>query len=139
MACKQETKVVGDKTIFCRQLPATKAMVIKAKLIQIGGENILPFVEGKADILAMMRLEQMAKPEELVALIKELVCQVRVNGEEVMPQQFDMKYQGNLWEVVELFAFACEVNYKDFFEQGFSVLNQSLYPQEQEVESQEEK
>lgn len=122
MACKEVTRDIGGKKCFIRQWPATKAMKMKAELVKMGGEIILPFVEGKADLLAMMALEKNTKPDELVALIKEFVCAVRVNGEEVMPAMFDMKYNGELWEVVELFAFACEVQYKDFFEQGLQKL-----------------
>lgn len=120
MACKSQTREINGKTCFCRQWPASKAMVMKAKLIQIGGADILPFVEGNADLFAMIRLERAAKPDELVALIKELVCTVRVDGEEILPTSFDSKYSGELWEVVEMFTFACEVNYKDFFEQGLA-------------------
>lgn len=123
MACKDGTRVIGEKAVFMRQWPATKAMINKARLIQVGGDNVYPFIEGKPDVLAMANLEAMSKPEELVALIKEFVCAVRVDGEEVLPAQFDVKYQGNLWEVVELFAFACEVQYKTFFEQGLERLS----------------
>lgn len=118
MACKEVRKELNGKQLFCRQWSATKAMTMKARLIQIGGEHILPFVEGKPDLVSMIRLEQRAKPEELVEIIKEFVCAVRVDGEEIFPATFDVKYTGELWEIVELFAFACEVNYKDFFEQG---------------------
>ena len=124
MALKEVTKQINGKTVFCRQWPASKAMVNKAKLIQIGGTTVMPFVDGIADIVAMMELEQLAKPDELVSLIREFVCEVRVDGKEILPAQFDSAYKGNLWEVVELFAFACEVQYKDFFELGFNAHSQ---------------
>ena len=120
MACESQTKEINGKTVFCRQWPATKAMTMKARLMQLGGATIMPFVEGKPDLFAMMELEAASKPEELVQLIKDFVCEVRVDGEQTMPNQFDVKYQGNLWEVIELFAFACEVQYKSFFEQGLA-------------------
>jgi len=71
----------------------------------MGGEYILPFVDGQADLFAFSKLEQHADPEALIALVKEFVCTVRVNGEETIPAMFDMKYTGELWEVVQLFAF----------------------------------
>lgn len=74
MALKEVTREINGKQAFCRQMPATKAMIKKAELIKMGGDTILPFVEGEADILAMIRLEQRANPDELVALIKEFVC-----------------------------------------------------------------
>ena len=122
MGCKEATKEIGGKQVFCRQWSATKAMVMKAKLIKIGGTDILPFTEGKADLASMIHLERSASPEELVALIKEIVCAVRVDGVEISPPLFDMEYSGNLWGVVEIFTFACEVNFKDFFEQGVASL-----------------
>lgn len=118
MALKEVTKQIDGHQVFCRQMPATKAMIKKAELIKMGGANILPFIEGNADLVAMLRLEQNSEPENLVKLVKELVCTVRIDGEEVQPALFDMKYAGELWFVVQVFAFACEVNYKDFFEQG---------------------
>lgn len=122
MACKEVTKEIGGKQVFCRQWSATKAMLMKAKLIQMGGVDILPFVEGKADLASMIRLEKSATPEELVSLIKEFVCSIRVDGKEIQPAMFDMEYSGELWLIVEMFTFACEVNYKDFFEQGVTSL-----------------
>ena len=122
MACKVVTREICGKEAFCRQWPATKALKMKAELVRMGGQTIIPFVHGKADLSAMLALEAKSKPEELVQLIKEFVCSVRVNGEEVTPATFDMKYTGELWDIVELFTFACEVQYKDFFEQGLAKL-----------------
>lgn len=122
MACKEVTKEIDGKQCFCRQWNATKALTKKAELIQMGGIDIMPFVEGFADIKAMIALERKAKPDELVSLLKEFVCSIRVDGVEVQPAMFDMTYSGNLWLIVELFTFACEVQYKDFFEQGLTRL-----------------
>lgn len=118
MACKEVTKEIGGKQVFCRQWPASKAMVMKAKLIKMGGMDIIPFVEGRADLVSMVQLERKSNPEELVNLVKEFVCSVRVDGKELNLALFDMEYSGKLWEIVEVFTFACEVNFKDFFEQG---------------------
>ncbi len=123
MACKEVRKELNGKQLFCRQWTATKAMIMKAQLVDIGGEHILPFVEGRPDLVSMIRLEQRAKPIELVNIIKEFVCTVRIDGEEILPSNFDEKFSGDLWEIVEIFAFACEVNFKDFFEQGAKSLN----------------
>lgn len=123
MACRDVSREMDGKTLFCRQWSATKAMKMKAELIKMGGEVILPFVEGEANIQAMMALEHRADSDELVRVIKEFVCTVRVDGEEITPATFDMKYKGELWFVVKLFAFACEVQYKDFFDQGLKELN----------------
>lgn len=123
MALKEVARQIEGHSVFCRQMPATRAMQKKAELIKMGGGDILPFVEGRADITSMVALERKSDPQELVALVKELVCTVRVDGEEVTPTLFDVKYSGELWLIVQLFTFACEVNYKDFFEQGFASLN----------------
>lgn len=127
MACNEETREINGVKCFTRQWNATKAMQKKAELIKMGGETMLKFVEGKPDILSLMALEKEAKPDELVALIKEFVCSVRVDGKEITPAMFDIEYSGDLWQVIELFAFACEVQYKNFFESGLERLN-DLYP-----------
>ncbi len=120
MACKEVSREINGKQMFCRQWSATRAMEMKAKLLQIGGEDVIAFVEGEPSLLALVRLEKSAKPAELVSIIKEFVCAVRVEGEEITPSSFDHKYAGELWEVIQVFAFACEVNFKDFFEQGLA-------------------
>lgn len=135
MALKEEKRSLRDHEVFARQWPATKSMEMKAKLVKVAGMDILPFVEGKPDLTAMMRLESHAEHTELVALIKEFVCTVRMDGKEITPTMFDTQFKGDLWLVIELFAFACEVQYKHFFEQGLTKLEE-LNQQAQEQQTQ---
>lgn len=120
MALREETREINAKSAFCRQMPATKAMIKLGTLMSLGGEHLYSFIEGEADLPSFIRLTQNSDPDELMAIVKEFVCTVRVDGEEISPAMFDMKFSGDLWEIVQMFAFACEVNYKDFFEQGLA-------------------
>ena len=122
MACKEEKKDIGGKSIFVRQWSATKALEMQAKLISGLGDISLPFIEGNATFghyLAIMR-----DYPEFIPVMKEFVCSARVDGKDISNAMFDIEYSGDLMRVYETFAFVVEVQFKDFFAVGLGTLDQ---------------
>lgn len=72
------------------------------------------------DIIALLN-----SSSEVVPLIKEFVSSARIDGKEIVPATFDKYYNEELLFIFKVFSFVCEVQYKDFFEQGQNLQDQS--------------
>lgn len=120
MATRDLNGVIDDKPVYVVQWPATKALENLSKALDTFGAKLAPFVEGNyllGDIIALINSD----PKKSVTLIKEFVAAARIDGKEVLIPTFDKHYNGELMLVFKVFAFVCEVQYKDFFEQGQSL------------------
>lgn len=116
MACVDLNRVIEDKTLYIKQWPATIALENLSKALSTFGPNLGPFVEGDfmlGDVIALLN-----SSGDVVSLVKEFVSAARIDGKEVLPATFDKYYQKDLLFVFKVFSFVCEVQYKDFFEQG---------------------
>lgn len=118
MACKDDTRTIGDRPVYVRQWPATTAIENLSKGIEVFGAAFGPFVDGDADFAHVLQLLHGAKSEDIMPLLKEYVCCARIDGVEVSSATFNQMYNGELDLVFKVFGFVCEVQYKDFFEQG---------------------
>ena len=128
MACKTETKQIGDNEYSVTQWPATKSMLVKFKLAKTFGAT-LAIIAGQSDDSKTSKKkasENDAKslseglstlfnnnsPEEIVALMKECVIGVGCNGSFITASSFDTLFSGDdLLEVYKVFLFVLKVNY----------------------------
>lgn len=72
-----------------------------------------------AVIVAVMQSED---PNKTASLIKHFVCQVRIAGSKILPDQIDEMFNGGagLGQVAEIFAHVICAQYKDFFAYGLA-------------------
>lgn len=122
MACKAINAEIDGRAVFVLQWPATKAMEMQAKLLNTMGGNVLPFIHGDWKFGDLVRLISIAdNPQEHVALVKEFISCARLDGAEITPALFDFTYSGDLMLAYKVFAFACEAQFKDFFNLGLEM------------------
>lgn len=130
MSCKTETKTIGDHEFSVTQLPATKAILMKVKLIKTFGATLARIAsmatntskdkkdtsdtDAKALSEGLSILFQGNSPDEIVALMKECVVGVACDGTKITSSSFDELFSGdNLLEVYKVFLFMLQVNYSD--------------------------
>ena len=130
MACKDMNRIIEDTPVYVRQWPASTAIENLNKALQVFGGNLTPFIEGDYKFGDVIRILHTADKEELMPLLKDFVCAARIDGVEVTASTFNMQYSGRLNFVFNIFAFVCEVQYKDFFEQGLKLTDQEQPQQE---------
>ena len=117
-----ETKEIEGKTHFVRQMPAQQSLKFLSRLTKHTGGHLPQLVEGNLDIRGVLAMLKASEEDDLIPLIRDLVCMVRVDNEEITSAKFDMMFKGNMMYLFKVFAFCCEVQYRDFFEQGLSEL-----------------
>lgn len=125
MACMDMNRVINDKPVYVRQWAATLAIKNLSMALSTFGGPFGTFVDGDSKFLDTLRLLQGTEPDKLMPLLMEFVCCARIDGQEVTPATFNSIYNGELELVFKVFGFVCEVQYKDFFDQGQEVLDQS--------------
>lgn len=120
MACQSSNAEIKGHTVFARQWPASKAMAMQLKLLNVMGIDAIPFIEGIAEFKHILRLSQIPNKttEEILEVIKEFIFCARMDGKEITPATFDIEFSGDLMLAYKIFGFVCEVQYKDFFAQG---------------------
>lgn len=142
MACEllqREFTISEDKEVLvgCRQLAASKALDLHVELISTVGDAMFPFVENKfnfADILYLMR---QGKNTNLTDLIKRVVCMATLDGVEIKPATFDVKFGNDLMLICKIFGFVLEANFLDFFKEGLEI-NAQRQLEAEEASKQEE-
>lgn len=120
MACQSKNAEINGHTVFARQWPASKAMANQLKLLNVLGIDAIPFIEGKAKFNHILRLSRIPdkSTEQVLEVIKEFIYCARLDGKEITAATFDIEFSGDLMLAYKIFGFVCEVQYKDFFEQG---------------------
>jgi len=129
MACKTgsrdfKNQAGDDVTVFVRQLPATKALDLQIELLNVMGADVFPFINGDFDFGNLVRVMTVTQHDKLSEIIKRTVCLANRDGKEVSLAEFNSVYNGDLMLVCKVFAFVCEVNFKDFFVQGLEMNEQ---------------
>lgn len=137
MACRTESKTIGDIEYSVTQYPVEKALLMKLKITKALGSPIATmFANGasekegesdKRDALAIGKgldeLFQISSPEQLTALVKECVIGVSRDGTRITETSFNELFGaddiGNLYKIT---AFVIQVNYGNLFK-GQSVNN----------------
>lgn len=133
MACKTETKQIGDHEYSVTQWPAEKSMLMKFRLAKAFGASLAAIMgnasqtpsKGKKnndqeDAMALSEglstLFQNNSPEELVALMKNCVIGVACDGKRITETSFNELFSGDdLMEVYKVFIFVLQVNYANLF------------------------
>lgn len=118
MPCKNETREIDGKSVYCMQLPASKAMALQIEMYSTIGDTCLPFVKGDWTFGNILYIQKIADRDLLIDLVKFVCGQARIDGQELTGANFDLEFSGNLLMIYKVFAFVLEVNFKDFFTQG---------------------
>ncbi|MBG6242989.1 MAG: hypothetical protein EKE20_14725 [Candidatus Symbiopectobacterium sp. Dall1.0] len=126
MACKTEQREFEDSqgtvsTFFVRQLPAAQALDLQVELLNTMGANVFPFIEGNYDYTNIVSLMGATEHKKFTDIVKRIVCMATKDGQEVTQPLFNHAYNGELMLICKVFAFVCEVNFKDFFIQGLAM------------------
>jgi hypothetical protein len=132
MACKTESKQIGDHEYSVTQWPADKSMLMKFRLAKAFGASLVTLMgnspQGSKDkkvteqdeALALSEglstLFQTNSPEELVALMKNCVIGTACDGKRITDTSFNELFSGDeLLEVYKVFIFVLQVNYSNLF------------------------
>lgn len=123
MACKTESKQIGDHTYSVTQWPPEKALPMKFRVGKVLGSSLALLAQLKKEgadapkivAEAINALFQNGSPDELAALIKEVVVGVACDGKAVTSTSYTELFAGdNLYEVYKVFIFVLQVNYAGF-------------------------
>jgi hypothetical protein len=137
MAKRSEERQIGGQTWMVTQFGSTEGLAVMARLFKmvgptigkavsaiptgtIGGTGGILDMDVKAMNMAMLgeAVEALASrldEHEVVALVKRMLADVRVNGAEVLPQ-FDLVFMGDYPKLFSVLKFVLEVNYGNFFD-----------------------
>lgn len=103
-------KIIEGATYTVTQLPARRALKLKAKLIKTFGAL---FMGG--DSVTFQQVCQSLDENQFEAICMEMIQGVRKNGVELTPATFDLEFAGDMAGVYKLLLFVIEVNYANFF------------------------
>jgi hypothetical protein len=118
-------KEINGATYSVTQLPARRAIRLKAKLIKLFGPALAQMVlqttaenESKSKNSLVAAIESLAAsldPAEFENLVVEVLQGSRKNGKELLPQIIDLEFAGDMESLYKLLMFILEVNYANFF------------------------
>lgn len=119
-------KIIDGATYTVTQLPARRALKLKAKLLKLFGPVLAQFFvtatekgtdeEKKNDIVrAVEMLGQHIDENSFEQLIVEMLSGVRKNGMELTPAVIDMEFAGDMAGIYHVVFFVIEVNFANFF------------------------
>jgi hypothetical protein len=129
---KTRTETINGKIISVTQLPARRAIRLKARLLKLlaptfgalfdsapRGRNILstdipPAAFGKA----LEKLAETLQPEEYESLILESLSGTKIDNSDISTQTFDIIFGGELLFLYKVVWFSVKVQFEDFFGEG---------------------
>jgi hypothetical protein len=125
MACRTETKPIGEIEYSVTQWPAEKSMLMKFRLAKVFGATITSIVanlpdskkntdqdDAKALSEGFSKMFESNSPEEIVSLMKQCVVGVARDGTRITDTSFNELFSGDdLIEVYKIFMFVLQVNY----------------------------
>ena len=131
MACRTESKQIGDHEYSVTQWPADKSIITKFKLVKAFGlslKSLAPLMKDSSKDKAsetdeltaisegLNSLFQTNSPEELVVLMKNCVMGTACDGRRITETSFNELFSGDdLLEVYKVFVFVLQVNYSNLF------------------------
>ena len=119
MACKTHNAEIDGHAVYVIQWPASKALEMQLRLLNVLGGAALPFILGKHMFGDITRLAIIDRPSsEVLGIIKEFIYCARVDGKEINSIEFDFLFSSKLMLAYKVFGFVCEAQYKDFFTEG---------------------
>ncbi len=114
-------KTINGSNYSVTQLPARRALKMKARLIKLFGPSMAQFfmsAEKKSDqgfVNAIEKLSQTIDEHTFESICVELLTGVRKDGMELNPQLIDMEFAGDLSSLYQVMWFVIEANYANFF------------------------
>ena len=128
MACKTETKVIGEREYSVTQWPIDKSMLMKFRLGKVFSSSLSSIASviasdkpsEKDEVSALSEglssLFQNTSPEELVRIIKDTVIGSACDGERITESSFTELFSGDdMIETYKVFIFVLKVNYSNLF------------------------
>jgi len=130
MACKTETKTINDREYNVTQWNAEKAIKMKFRLLKILGPafaKLAPAFKTQSDEEqataigeAVELITSKMDPEEMFALIKDVISGVGCEGKKITDTRFNELYSGDdLFEVYKVFFFVLQVNFSNLLKGQF--------------------
>ena len=110
----------GGQELYIPTWPASVALENLTKAGEfIGSDSMLRISELNipAALLAIMNSKDSA---QTAGLIKHFVCTANMDGEKILPTEYDSKFEGDLALAIEIFAHVVKATYSDFFVQGLA-------------------
>lgn len=130
MACRTETKQIGEREFSVTQWPASKAMLMKLKLVKAFGVSLTKLASSTSDQSKGKKKEEQEiaalsdglaslfesnSPEELVALMRACIEGVACDGKRITQTSIDEVFSpDDLIEIYKVFIFVIQVNYGNF-------------------------
>ncbi len=114
------TTLKGGQEIYIPSWPASVALENLTKAGEfIGSDNILQISELNipAVLLAIMESKN---SKQTAGLIKHFVCTANIDGEKILANDYDTKFENDLNLAIEIFAHVVKATYSDFFVQGLA-------------------
>lgn len=114
-------KVINNATYSVTQLPARRAIRLKAKLIKMFGASIAQFLDSAESgiykaVKAIESLSMTLDENQFENLCMELLTGVRKNGMELTPAIIDLEFAGDIASLYQVIWFVIEVNFSNFFQ-----------------------
>jgi hypothetical protein len=127
MAVKELRCDINGTEIYARQWDAITAFANSSYLMNTCQHFAVPFIEGTADFDDVLRLLANVEHISLLEVVKKFIYVVRIkdaagNPVELSDANINQYYSGKLIDLVLIFKAVCELQYKDFFEQGRALL-----------------
>lgn len=120
MACKTETKQIGDHEFSVTQWPAEKAILNKLRLLKIFGAAFAALASKEGEDEAGKLSDSLSiifdnsQPEEIAKLLKDFIVGVACNGTRITESSFTEIFSGdNLMDAYKVFLFVIQVNYSN--------------------------
>ncbi len=116
---KTEQFTVGDHSYSVTQWNATKAMVMKLKLMKYLGGLMSTLDNPNGDISGNLMnslgdILDGVNIEDFVGFIKEVACSAARGNDRMVISRFDEYFSGEIMEAYKVAFKVIEVNYKDF-------------------------
>ena len=127
MALQELRTEVNGVEVYAKQWDALTALSNSSYLMNCCQQYAVPFIEGTADFDDVLRLLANVESSSLLLVLKKFIYVARIkdqagNPVELSDANINQHYSGKLIDLVLIFKAVCELQYKDFFEQGRALL-----------------
>jgi len=111
------TRMIDGCNYSVTQLPARRALKLKAKLFKTFGTALAPVMDlsAKSLVVAIESFSKTIDENQFENLILELLMTARKDGIELTPAIIDLEFAGDMAGIYKVCAFVLEVNYENFF------------------------
>ncbi len=127
MACKELKTTINGIEVYAKQWDALTALSNSSILMNTCAQYAIPFIEGKAEFDDVLRLLTNVDKDDLLEVVKKFIYVARIRDEngnpvELSDANINQYFSGKLIDLILIFKAICELQYKDFFEQGRALL-----------------